>query len=350
MSDVNLSDIINEAVTELESVNTDNLETVEEDEDLVDLELEDEVELEDDESEADESEEEIDEDDDAIEEDEEGEEDVADDDFENDVFIVKVDGEDFEVSLDELKAGYSRQAHFTRSMQALKEEREAFEAEAGEYTGAIQQLSALDEAWESSPVTVLTSLLGSVDNPSYTLGLLIKEAAANDLLTAEALQYFGIDEQTKKTWSTETEIDRLRREVKERETLEQRRLQEAESAAGEARVREAIAAFEQQITEIIAEEELDLPTVQDRAEFKADVLRYARDNSIMDLRKAYAAMVYEQQKAERAAAPRRQAVQQKKAATRVVSRRGAGASGVSKVDNPKDLRSLIESTMKEIEF
>jgi hypothetical protein len=182
------------------------------------------------------------------------------------------------------------------------------------------------------------------------LGLLIKEAAANDLLTAEALQYFGIDETTKKAWSTDTEIERLRREVESREQAEARRIQDAETASTEARIQEAMAAFENQITEIISEEELDLPTTRDRAEFKADVLRYARDNSILDLRKAYAAMVYEQNKEQRAAAKRSQPLRSKKEATRVVSRRGAGASGVTSVDNPKDLRSLIQSTMKEIEF
>ena len=344
MSDVNLTDIINEAIAELEPTDVDNLETAE-DEDLVDPDLEDEVDLEDDESEDAEYEDEDDES--SIEEDEEGDEDNADDD---DTFVVVVDGEELEVTFDELKAGYQRQAHFTRSMQALKEEREALEAEVGDYQGAIQQLSSLDEAWESSPVTVLTSLLGSTDNPSYMLGLLIKEAAANDLLTAEALQYFGIDETTKKAWSTDTEIERLRREVESREQAEARRIQDAETASTEARIQEAMAAFENQITEIISEEELDLPTTRDRAEFKADVLRYARDNSILDLRKAYAAMVYEQNKEQRAAAKRSQPLRSKKEATRVVSRRGAGASGVTSVDNPKDLRSLIQSTMKEIEF
>lgn len=345
MSELNLTDLINETVAELESTQVDNLDTVEEDEDLVELELDEEIEAEaeDEESEIDDSVE----DDEDIEDDEESEQA---DNAETDSYVVKVDGDEVEVTLDELKAGYSRQAHFTRSMQALKEERETFEAEIEQYNGAITQITALDQAWEENPITVLTSLLGSVENPSYALGLLIKEAASNDLLTPEALEYFGIDAQTKEAWSTETEIERLRRQVRERDEAEKLRTEEVENSASEQRVQEAMSVFEQQITEIIADEELDLPTIQDRAKFKADVLRYARDNSILDLRKAYAAMIYEQRKAERAAAPRRQAAQQKKAATKVVSRRGAGQSGVSTVNNPKDLRSVIESTMKELEL
>lgn len=340
MSEVSLSDVINEAMNELESVSTDTPDDGQ-DEDLVDLEL-DEVDGDPDASEEDDTESDID-------EDAEVEEDVADEDA-PEAYSVKVDGEEVEVTLDELKAGYSRQAHFTKSMQALKEEREAFEAEAGNYQEAVEQLTALDTAWESSPVSVMTSLLGSTENPSYMLGLLIKEAASNDLLDADALAYFGIDEATQKAWTTETEIERLRREVREREEADQTYAQKAEAAATEARVQEAIQLFEDQVTDIIESEELDLPTLQDRAEFKADLLRYARDNSILDLHKAYAALVYEQNRAAKAAAPRREAVHAKKSATKVVSRGGAGASSVSSVSKETDLRSVITSTMKELEF
>lgn len=46
-----------------------------------------------------------------------------------DMFTVRVDGEDVEVTLDELLAGYSRTASWTRKSQALSKERKAFEAE-----------------------------------------------------------------------------------------------------------------------------------------------------------------------------------------------------------------------------
>jgi hypothetical protein len=236
-------------------------------------------------------------------------------------------------------------------MQALKEERETFEAEAAQHTETVQQLAALDAAWEANPVSVLTSLLASTENPSYALGLLIKEAAGNDLLTAEALEYFGIDEKTKRDWSTETELERLRREVREREERETQRSAKDEEAAAETRVREVMQAFENQITDIISDEGLDFPTAQDKAHFKADLLKYAKDNQILDLKKAYAALAYERDREARAAQSRRAKVQEKKAATKVVSRSGAGASGVSAVRNPNlDLRSVIEETMNELKF
>jgi len=333
---LNLNDIINEALNEIEPTEVDN-SFESQDEDLVSLELE-ESDIEDEEYEE-ELEEDLDEDMETEGEPEDGES-----------YIVKVDGEDVEVTFDELLAGYSRQAHFTKSMQSLKEEREAFQAEVSGYQETLGQLSALDEAWESNPVSVMTSLLGSTENPSYYLGLIIKEAAANDLLTEEALQYFGIDAETKRSWSTETEMERLKRQIKEREDVDARRSQEYQEQASEARVQEAIKMYDNQVTEIIATEDLDFPTAKERSEFKADLLRYAHENNILDLHKAYAALAYERNRQANASQKRRAASHEKKAATRVVSKRGAGSSGVSKVDNTKDLRSVIQSTMRDLNF
>lgn len=44
------------------------------------------------------------------------------------VYRVKVDGEEFEVSLDELRNGYQRQSDYTRKSQSLAEQRKAYEA------------------------------------------------------------------------------------------------------------------------------------------------------------------------------------------------------------------------------
>ena len=340
-NELNLTDIINEALAEIEPAEADN--SVEgQDEDLVDLDLEDQA---DGDPEADQESD--------IEEDEsydesEDSEDSEDDDAESDAYIVKVDGEEISVSLDELKAGYSRQAHFTRSMQALKEEREAFEAEVSQTQDTFEQLNQLDEAWTESPVSVLTNLLASTENPSYFLGLLIKEAAATDLLTEDALQYFGIDTQTKQTWQSETEVERLRRELQTRERAEQEYASKSEAQATETRVQDAMRVFEDQISTIILEEQLDLPTTQDKALFKADLLKYARDNQILDLSKAYAAMSYEQSRVAKAAEARRTQSVQKKSATKVVTRRGAAAGSVNKVSNNTDLRSVIEQSMREL--
>lgn len=334
MSEMSLTEIIEESLNELDP-QEDNLGL-----DLEESEFDDELEFVDDED----SEEDLD-----SELEDDSEDDSEDDESDGETFVVKVDGEELQVTLDELKAGYSRQAHFTRSMQALKEERETFQQEVVQNQEVLNKVEQLDQAWESSPVSVLSSLLASTENPSYTLGLLIKEAASYDLLTPEALQYFGIDEETKKSWSTETELERLRRELGEREQVEKQRSVKEHENAQQARVREAIQSFENQIEEIISDEDIDLPTIQEKAHFKAELLKYAKDNSILDLKKAYAALSYERQKSNRRS-PASRAIS-KKAATRVVSRRGAGESGVTPVRNSnQDLRSVIEETMKELRF
>ena len=43
-------------------------------------------------------------------------------------YRVKVDGEEFEVSLDEIRDGYQRQSDYTRKSQSLAEQRKSYEA------------------------------------------------------------------------------------------------------------------------------------------------------------------------------------------------------------------------------
>jgi hypothetical protein len=57
-------------------------------------------------------------------------------------FKVKVDGEETEVTLDELLKGYSRTADYTRKTQAHAAERKAFETEAAQTREARQQYAA----------------------------------------------------------------------------------------------------------------------------------------------------------------------------------------------------------------
>lgn len=64
-------------------------------------------------------------------EDETDDEDIAGD-TEPETYTVKVDGQEVEVTRDELLAGYSRTASWTRKSQALAEERKAFQQEAEE--------------------------------------------------------------------------------------------------------------------------------------------------------------------------------------------------------------------------
>ncbi len=79
-------------------------------------------------------------------EDDESEEEVEEesDEYEEDdpVYAVKVDGEEIEVSLDELLKGYSRNSSFTKKSQALAEEKRQMEALQQQYNQDLAQIQA----------------------------------------------------------------------------------------------------------------------------------------------------------------------------------------------------------------
>lgn len=64
-------------------------------------------------------------------------------------YTVKVDGEELEVSLDELQSGYQRQKDYTKKTQALSEQRKAYEAKQAEIetlqTQYIQQVQMANQ-------------------------------------------------------------------------------------------------------------------------------------------------------------------------------------------------------------
>ncbi len=88
---------------------------------------------------------------------EELEEEEEDEEAESNVqkFQVRSDGEDLEVSLDELISGYSRQSSFTKKSQALAEERKGYEDELAESremrAQAIQILENAKSAQTQTP-------------------------------------------------------------------------------------------------------------------------------------------------------------------------------------------------------
>lgn len=117
-----------EQPTDEETETTEDEEVVEEsEEDEVETEeVSEDEETEEEVEEEDNDEEEEDEDEESEEESEEDEEDEAEE--EDSVYTIKVDGEEIEVSIDELKAGYQRQSDYTRKAQELAKERKENEA------------------------------------------------------------------------------------------------------------------------------------------------------------------------------------------------------------------------------
>lgn len=280
--------------------------------------------------------------DDLDEEDEDGGEDEASDDLE--VFEVKVDGEVVEVTVDELKAGYQRQADYTRKAQALAQERQEFQESVKEFSDTISTLAQLDSAWDENPVQVLAHFTANTENPTQAVALLIKELAVNDLLDRDFLETFGITPDVRKAWSSEAEVSSLRRKAQQFDSERASREEEEEHNRD---VEKAIRAFDRQIDEILEDEGWELSDKQ-RLAFRAKVAAYAQDNQITNLKAAYKAMKFEDLEAKRKlAAKGAERAKQKKAAS-VVGRAGSGAAGSASVsDNETDLTSIIRQAMKE---
>lgn len=349
MSD-ELRDVISAALTEIaDPAEQDNLE-LEEVADELEVDL-DEVSLEDgDEDEEGDVEdpdgegvdEDLDEDED--ESDEEDDEPEDDSPVLDEKFTVKVDGEELEVTVREALEGYQRREDYTRKTQELSEARKAFEGEIQEYAEVFENVTAFEEAWEENPTGVLARLTAGTDNPTHALVLTIKELAVEGRLEKDFLQTFGIDDGLIKEWSRDVELNSLRGEVSKTQS---RQAEEQEQAVYQRSVQEAVSKYERAIDEIIEDEGLRLDA-EGRESFKREVARYAAENSLTNLKAARKAMLFEEgQRRQAVTSKTRERAKQKKK-TSAVSRKGSAGAGSPVNSDPADLRSVIESTMREL--
>jgi hypothetical protein len=331
MSD-ELRELISSTATELNPENLDNQEVVETESEEIDDE--DDIELEDDVVDTEDTEEEVEDED--IDEDEE-----TSSDNDSKTFTVKVDGEVFEVTEKELKAGYQRQADYTREKQALKAEIEEFQQIQTEFTEQINAIKELDEAWSENPASVITQFTANTENPTQTVAMLIKDLAAANLLDSQFLQIFGITPEIQNEWRKESELNNLRSSQNKDLSLKDKKLQEAEA---EIEVQQAIAEYDRQIDEIIDEEDLNFNTKQ-RTQFRQELAKYAVDNDLTNLKAAYKAFKYEEAKTRKKLAQKTIEKAKQKKATNVVSRSSSGEG--NPLNDTSDLTAVIRQAMKE---
>lgn len=256
-------------------------------------------------------------------------------------YTVKVDGEKFEVTLDELKSGYQRQADYTREKQALKAEQEEIEEVREQYATQFEALSELDAAWEENPSMVLAHFASNTENPTQAVAMLIRDLAADNKLDRQFLDMFGITSDIQNQWKQETDLERLQRENQKGALNKEQQFEETQM---ELEVQKAIQQYERQIDEIIDTEGLDL-SVKQRNAFRQELASYAASNDLTNLKAAYKAFKYEEsQKKSQLAAKTVERAKAKKA-TNVVSR-SSSAEGLP-VQDTSNLTSLIKQAMKE---
>lgn len=133
-----------------------------------------------------------------VEDDEEGEYEVDEVEEEEeveqpDIYTVKVDGEEYEVTQDELLNGYQRQQAYTKRSQELAEQRKAFEAEA-------QQVAQMRDAY-AQQLEQLSEQLQQVNDQEPDWNELAKQYSAEELFVYKA----QLDKQKEQARQVESE-------------------------------------------------------------------------------------------------------------------------------------------------
>lgn len=280
------------------------------------------------------TEEEVEEESDELDEDETSETDGK-------TFTVKVNGEEFNVSEKELKAGYQRQADYTRATQALKVEKEQLEEVKVKFNDQFTAIEELDSAWEENPVQVLTHFASNTENPTQAVAMLIRDLAAANVLDRDFLNMFGITPDVQAEWARDNELNSLRTQNQRGNSQKERQLEEAQM---EIEVQRAIAVYDSQIDEIIEAEGYEFNTKQ-RTAFRQELAQYAAENELTNLKAAYKAFKYEEsQNTKKLAAKTAERAKAKKNAN-AVTRSGSGEG--SPVSDTSDLNAVIRAAMKE---
>lgn len=96
------------------------------------------------------------------------------------LYLVKIDGTEQEVTEDELKAGYQRQADYTRKTMEIADGRKATEAERQQLMGERQQVAQAREAYLAR-VAEMESAYDAVQEPDWTALLNEARETGDDL-------------------------------------------------------------------------------------------------------------------------------------------------------------------------
>jgi len=135
-------------------------------------------------------------------------------------YTVKVDGEEFEVTQDELLSGYSRQKAYTKRSMELAEQRKAFEQEAA-------QVKQMRDVYAQQLEQVQGQLQQAIPEQEPDWAALAKEYPAEDLIVYKA----QLDQQKEQARHVESERQRIQQEqAQEQQVFRQQHL---ESQRGE---------------------------------------------------------------------------------------------------------------------
>lgn len=177
------------------------------------------------------------------------------------VYTVKIDGQEQEVTLQELQQGYSRQQDYTRKTQELSQQRKDFEAQQAE-------LAKKDAIYKELLPRMEQSLEGELAN----------EPDWKSLYESDPIAYV----REKDVWNEKKEKFKAVQ-------AEQQRLQQEQLTSQQAEIQKAVELGNQKLLEAVPEwkdADVALKEKQSIAKYAMDVLGYSQDeiNQVYDYR------------------------------------------------------------------
>lgn len=134
-------------------------------------------------------------------------------------FAVKVDGAEVQVTLDELRNGYSRQADYTRKTQALAQEKAAFQQERAQFQPEVQAVRVEREQLAASLGKLQALVQESMAEPDW-------DALRESDPAAYAVEYADFYRQQQRLAAINAERQRLEEQVfRDRQTQQHDMLQ-----------------------------------------------------------------------------------------------------------------------------
>lgn len=277
---------------------------------------------------------------------------------EDERYTVKVDGEEFAVTLDELRNGYQRQSDYTRKSQALADERRQLETVAERMREWYETRAADPAGWAleiatqtDNPGRTLADAIGRTDDPTGILAWTIRSLAEGGKLSDRFVEAFGLEEVNGVAAEAEKEdrVSRLEREVRE----------EREQRAAEERRQQILAEYERQWETVKDREGLTFDSPKGELDARIRLMQFAREQEIGNLETAYAAMAYRGEAPKPAEQPssnggqpadeEAKAALERKRKTRAMQRKPVGGRG-AKPRKPGDLDAAIREAAAEAGF
>jgi hypothetical protein len=180
------------------------------------------------------------------------------------------------------------QADYTRKTQELAEQRKQFEAQQAhvrqleqQYSESYNQMRQWYEQRASSPSNWIAEIASQSQDPTSTVASAIYNLAQSGLLDPTFVETFGIDSgaiaETAKSHRIESEVERLRREMDERDRLA---ATHQANAQRQKLIEQRAEIYEQEWEQIKATKNLAFNTPDEEVSAKQQLLKFALENRL----------------------------------------------------------------------